>query len=109
MVVPLRDEALSVSAVWGKSFSSGESIFGHVIDPRTGAPTQGALAAAVIVRSATESDAFSTALLTLGAVGHDQIANLRPGTKTLLVTGKHVPGEFTLLTHGLEITAAPQQ
>ena len=37
-VVSLRDEALSVSAVWGKSFQSAEKTFGHVMDPRTGEP-----------------------------------------------------------------------
>ncbi|MCI0537851.1 MAG: FAD:protein FMN transferase, partial [Verrucomicrobiales bacterium] len=51
VVVPLKDHALSVSAVWGKSFSSAGRILGHVLDPRTGAPVQQALAAAVIVPS----------------------------------------------------------
>ena len=34
--VPLRDEAMSVSAVWGKSFKAGGETFGHVLDPRDG-------------------------------------------------------------------------
>ena len=81
----LRNEALSVSAVWGKSFQSGTKTFGHVLDPRTGEPADRAVFAAVITRSATESDALSTALLTDGPEAAGRIAALRPGTRTLAV------------------------
>ena len=83
--VPLCDEAMSVSAVWGKSFQAEGRTFGHVLDPRTGQPVTGTVLAAVVLPSATETDALSTALLTLGPAGHDAIANLRPGMRTLLV------------------------
>lgn len=82
----LRDEAMSVSAVWGRSFSVDGKLLGHVIDPRTGQPVNRALLAAVVLASATETDALSTALLVLGAEGRDFIANLRPGMKTLVLT-----------------------
>jgi thiamine biosynthesis lipoprotein len=85
-IIALKDEALSVSAVWGKSFESEGKILGHVIDPRTGAPAASALLAAVVLPSATETDALSTALLTLGTEGHNMIASLRPGMRTVLVT-----------------------
>jgi thiamine biosynthesis lipoprotein len=65
-IVPLVDNALSVSAVHGKFFTEGEQRFGHVIDPRTGRPVQSALLAVVVCESATNSDALSTALLTRG-------------------------------------------
>jgi thiamine biosynthesis lipoprotein ApbE len=83
--VPLKDEALSVSAVWGKSFEVAGKSFGHVLDPRTGQPATNALLAAVALASATETDAFSTALLILGSEGHEKISALRSGTRTLLV------------------------
>jgi FAD:protein FMN transferase len=82
--VDLRDEALSVSAVWGKFFEDGGRMLGHVLDPRSGRPVSTALLAAVILPSATETDALSTALLTLGSEGHDTIANLRPQMRTLV-------------------------
>jgi thiamine biosynthesis lipoprotein len=83
--VPLKDEALSVSAVRGKFFREDGKTFGHVLDPRTGQPADAALLAAVVLPSATETDALSTALLTAGAPGHDAIADLRPGMRTLLI------------------------
>lgn len=62
----LANQALSVSAVWGKSFASQGKTFGHILDARTGRPSERAEMAAVIADSAAESDALSTALLVDG-------------------------------------------
>lgn len=97
--VSLCDESLSVSAVWGKSFSDGGRTFGHIIDPRSGEPADRAVLAAVVLPSATETDALSTALLTLGPEGHDQIASLRPGIRTLVAAKG--PSGFCLKQHGI--------
>jgi FAD:protein FMN transferase len=83
--VPLKEESMSVSGLWGNSFQVGGRTFGHIIDPRTGEPAIGTVLAAVVLPSATETDALSTALLTVGAAGHDGIARLRPGMRTLVV------------------------
>jgi thiamine biosynthesis lipoprotein len=93
-VIPLRDEALSVSAVWGKSFQAEDRTFGHVLDPRTGQPVTGALLAAVVLPSATETDALSTALLVLGKPGLKQLAALRTGMRGLVVTEDSSPEGF---------------
>jgi thiamine biosynthesis lipoprotein len=82
--VSLCDASLSVSAVWGKSFTANGCTYGHIIDPRTGQPANRAVLSAVALDSATETDALSTALLTVGPDGHDQIAALRPGMRTLV-------------------------
>lgn len=78
-VVRLRDETLSVSAVWGRAFVADGRMLGHVIDPRLGEPVMAASMAAVRLPSATESDALSTALLVLGEAGRNRLATLRPG------------------------------
>jgi len=84
--VPLREEALSVSGVRENSFQLGGRTFSHIIDPRTGEPAIGTVLAAVVLPSATETDALSTALLTVGAAGHEAIARLRAGMRTLVVS-----------------------
>lgn len=84
--VELVDESLSVSAVWGKSFELDGQTYGHVIDPRSGQPVSGAYLAAVVLPTATETDALSTALLTLGNKGHDVLSPKFPGLKTLVAT-----------------------
>lgn len=68
-VVAVRDEALAVSAGWGKAFEAVGASLGHVLDPRQGRPVSGAAWAAVVAPSATAADAWSTALLVLEAAG----------------------------------------
>jgi FAD:protein FMN transferase len=104
-VVALHDEALSVSAVWGKSFQADGRTFGHVIDPRSGEPVSNAVLAAVVLESATDTDALSTALLTLGHEGHDCIAASRPKIKSLVVSDT-AAGGFATTTRGIELHAA---
>ena len=102
-VVPLRDEAMSVSAVWGKSFQSEGKTFGHVIDPRTGAPAMGALLATVVLPSVTETDALSTALLTLGLGGHDRIARLRHNMRSLVLERAEGPTPYRVSANGIDV------
>lgn len=97
--IALRDESLSISAVWGKFFAADGKIYGHVIDPRTGAPAQSAQLAAVVLPSATESDAFSTALLIAGSPGHDAIQKLRAGMRTLVYAEEET--EPRIVAHGI--------
>jgi FAD:protein FMN transferase len=101
-VVELHDEALSVSAVWGKSFSSAGKNFGHIIDPRTGYPAESAHLAAVVLPSASETDALSTALLTIGPSGQEALALLRPNLRSLVMT---LPSGMAqrLQTRGIQI------
>ncbi|HEX5218098.1 MAG TPA: FAD:protein FMN transferase [Verrucomicrobiae bacterium] len=85
-VAHLRDETLSISAVWGRHFQAGDKNFGHVIDPRTGQPVEQAWLSAVVLPHATETDALSTALLTLGSDGLARLSESRSALKALLVT-----------------------
>ncbi len=62
----------------GNSFQAEGKDVGHILDPRTGEPALGTVLAAVVLPSATETDALSTALLTLGAAGHEAIAGCAP-------------------------------
>jgi len=87
----LRDESVSVSAISGRAFEAEGKQFGHVIDPRTGHPVTTALLAAVILPLATETDALSTALLTLGSAGHEMISRLRPGMRSLVISPQGGP------------------
>lgn len=99
--VPLREEALSVSGLLGNSFQAKGRTYGHIIDPRTGEPAIGTVLAAVVLPSATETDALSTALLTVGAAGHEAIAKLRPGMRTLVVS--EADGQFQVEAKGIKL------
>ncbi|MGV3753863.1 MAG: FAD:protein FMN transferase, partial [Verrucomicrobiota bacterium] len=83
--VELRDESLSLSAVWGKSFTAQGKTYGHVIDPRLGEPVHGALMSACVLPSAAETDALSTALLVGGLSEWSKLSALRPNMRALVV------------------------
>lgn len=81
----LSDQSLSVSAVWGRSFrDTAGRTRGHVLDPRSGLPVDGVGMAAVVLSSATESDAVSTALLVLGNPGREWLALAFPDARMWL-------------------------
>lgn len=65
--IELCDQSLSVSAIHGRKFEVGGREYGHVIDPATGQPVGGALAAAAIGPSPSVCEVISTALLVRGA------------------------------------------
>jgi FAD:protein FMN transferase len=90
--LPLRDEAMSVSAIWGRAFAAGAKHYGHVIDLSTGHPTEAAWLAVLVLPSATETDALSTALLTRGIAGFERLSRLRPGLRAWLA-GRVPPAE----------------
>lgn len=77
--VKLADQALSVSAIYGKSFVADGRMYGHVIDPRSAEPVNDAQAAAVVGPSAAECEALSTALLVLGPSWLSTLVERFPG------------------------------
>jgi thiamine biosynthesis lipoprotein len=99
----LRDNALSVSAVWARSFEAGGKRYGHVIDPRAGHPVNKSVLSAVGLPSATETDALSTALLVAGLDGYEAIAQLRPEMRALVIAGAEQ--NFRRVSNGIALSA----
>ncbi|MDB6067887.1 MAG: FAD:protein transferase [Pedosphaera sp.] len=102
ITVPLCDEAMSVSAVWGRSFEAGGKAFGHVLDPRNGLPVEGALLSVVVLSSATETDALSTALLVSGEAGYERMAGLRAGMRSLVMSGSASGDGLRIVRRGID-------
>jgi thiamine biosynthesis lipoprotein ApbE len=73
-----------------------------VIDPRRGEPVAGAVLAAVVLPSATETDALSTALLIEGPAGHNRMMGLRKQIRTLVVSRGATGGEFHVERRGID-------
>ena len=102
-VVPLEHEALSVSAVWGKAFVVDGTTYGHVLDPRSGRPVEGALLAAVAGPSATDCDALSTALLVLGRDAKELLAGFGDSLRAVVVCPTDERGEFEVIEAGIDV------
>jgi len=79
ITVSLAEQALSVSAIYGKSFIVDGREYGHVLDPRRAEPVNGARVAAVVGPSAAECEALSTALLVLGPSWLSTLVGRFPG------------------------------
>lgn len=77
-VVALSGQALSTSGNYRNFFTAEGRRFGHIIDPRTGRPVVGVLAAVSVVGgSAATSSAMATALFVLGAENGFRFAESR--------------------------------
>ncbi len=103
VVVPLKDEALSVSAVWGKAFEADGKTYGHVLDPRSGHPVDGAVLTAVAGPSATTCDALSTALLVLGCDAGELMTSLDDSIRAMTVCSKDAEDGFEVMQTGIEV------
>lgn len=80
----LADTALGVSAARGRVAAAAGQSWGHVLDPRTGEPVRRTTLAAVVLPSAFEADAWSTALLVLGEAGVPRLRQHRPSLRALI-------------------------
>jgi thiamine biosynthesis lipoprotein len=95
----LYDSSLGVSCNAGKTVVRNGEVVGHIIDPRTGRPAQGAVLAAVAARDAAFCDAFSTALVVLGEEGLE-IPELCSGAVSCLVALRRGDGGLNIVTTG---------
>ena len=64
--VILRDESLSTSGNYEKSFYADGKLWSHIMDPRTGYPSQGMLSVSVIAPKTIDSEAWAKPYYILG-------------------------------------------
>lgn len=63
--IALRDRAVASSGGYARPFVVGERRYTHILDPRTGRPSEQALGATVVAADATSADALATTLCVL--------------------------------------------
>jgi FAD:protein FMN transferase len=87
--IVLSDQALSTSGIGQQSFTVGGRRYGHIIDPRSGAPSDACVQSSVVAASAGVSEALSTAFFVMKepdvqayCAAHPEIGRLtlRPGS-----------------------------
>jgi FAD:protein FMN transferase len=100
-IVPLRDAALSVSTPRGRTYRTGATSHGHVIDPRTGMPGRGASLAAAVSAVGTDADAIATALLLPDGSG--DTASWPAGTGVLVVDDAEPGRAHRVWCHGMDL------
>lgn len=83
--VPARDVAVVTSGDYLQGFDAEGGRVHHILDPRTGRPTAGAIAATVIAPDAATADALATGLMVLGARAGRDRAEALPEVEAMLI------------------------
>jgi thiamine biosynthesis lipoprotein len=87
--VPLYPgQAISTSGKYEQFVSADGKTYGHILDPRTGRPSEGLISVTVLSRSALDSDTWDTPLFVLGLDEAKRKARERDNIDVVLV----VPG-----------------
>lgn len=84
-MVPLIDSAIATSGDYEQYFMSGGKRYGHILDPRTGYPSEASISVSVIASSAMVADALSTAFFVLGPEKGLLLAEKMNGVEALFI------------------------
>jgi thiamine biosynthesis lipoprotein len=84
--IELFNQALATSGSRVQSFRQDGRRYGHILDPRTGAPAEGMLTTTVIAPLAAVADALSTAFYVLGVNQSVDYCQCHPEIGAVLVT-----------------------
>jgi len=98
----LKDRSLGTSGPANQFFYFKGERYGHIIDPRTGWPAQGALSVTVIHPSAAWADALATGLYVMGVERAVEFCSSRPEVGYLAIVPSPRIGEVEIITANLE-------
>lgn len=87
--LPIQESSVSTTDVYEKYVSFKGKKYGHIIDPRTGAPVRGLKKATVFAKSAELCDALATAVLVLGLDNGMSLINQLGGTEAIFIDDKN--------------------
>ena len=100
--IPLVDRALGTSGSGTQFFIDRGRRLGHILDPRSGRPAEGVIAATVLAADAATADALATALYVLGPAGLPAVAPAGGDVAAILVTPAAAPGRLAVVTANLD-------
>jgi len=99
--VQLQNTALATSGSAIQFFRHKGHRYGHILDPRTGCPTEGVLSVTVLAPTAALADALSTAFYVLGPEGAQKYCQTRPEIAAVLVCPSRSGTDVEVLSIGL--------
>jgi thiamine biosynthesis lipoprotein len=87
-VLSLSDRSVATSGKYEQFVDVGGHTYGHILDPRTGWPSEGVLSVTVVAPSAMEADAWGTAFFVMGPPRAKALAAARDDLALVMI----VPG-----------------
>ncbi|MEZ5978578.1 MAG: DUF2271 domain-containing protein [Planctomycetota bacterium] len=107
----VAERAVATSANYARGFDVGGVHHGHIIDPRTGRPTERVAQATVVAPDAATADALATAFCVMEPRESLRLCERRPGVETLVLCTSgaryETPGFAALVAPGSEAGPAP--
>jgi FAD:protein FMN transferase len=100
-VVRLRNRALGTSGGQFQSFRHRGHRYGHILDPRSGRPAEGVLAATVVAPTAARADALSTAFYVMDTEKSLDYCRTHPEIGAVLICPATHGGGIEIHTAGL--------
>ena len=88
-ILELSDTCVSTSGNYEKFFLKDGIRYHHIIDPKTGFPSEGVQSVTVISSDATLADALSTALFVMGYEKALDLVNSMPNVEAILIDSDH--------------------
>ncbi len=98
----VRDRAVGTSGSGQQFFYHRGRRYGHVLDPRTGAPAEGVLSATVLAPSAAEADALATSFFVMGVDEVHAYCQTHPELSALFVLAGSRQGTVAIETLALD-------
>jgi FAD:protein FMN transferase len=84
--IMIVNKAVATSGNYRRGFMINGKWYSHIIDPRTGIPSEKVISATVVADKATDAGALATAFNVLDPAESMQLANSIPGTEYLVIT-----------------------
>lgn len=98
MTLRLPDKAVATSGHYYRFQQIQGRSFSHIIDPRTGCPSQALASVTVVAPDATTADAFSTAISVLGLDQGLALARSLPEVAAIIISGRNAGGLEVAMT-----------
>lgn len=98
----LRNQALGTSGTGRQGFYHNGVRYGHIIDPRTGWPTQHVLSSTVITEKASRADALATAFFVMKLSEVQRFCDENKDVKTILVLPGEKSGRIQIETFNMD-------
>ncbi len=94
----LRNRGMGTSGTSFQQFEEGGRVYGHILDPRTGAAATGPASVTVLAPTAAEADALSTAFYLLGPERAAEYVKAHPQVAALFVLEETTDARPQVLT-----------
>jgi FAD:protein FMN transferase len=99
--IRLFNRALGTSGSGTQFFMHEGRRYGHILDPRTGRPSEGTLSTTVAAPTGAEADALATAFYVLGADNAVEYCRRNPGLSAVIMSPGESPDRILVTLSGL--------